>query len=236
MKVSEEKTQQEDAAARRPIIQAVQLTVRFAGQYVLRDVTLKIPRGQTLAIIGESGCGKTVLMKTIVGLVKPTSGHVFYDNVDINTLSAAELTVLRKKIGFVFQNAALFDSMTIGQNIAFPLHQHEQISPREERDRVYDLLSEVGLPEEVIHKRPAELSGGMRKRIDPSQSAALSGHQRDYYSRYADRAQSCRPGGHAVPKAALRRECFADSLRWSPQPVGFRGRPPSAAVCSWRGR
>lgn len=156
-----------------PIVTAENVSVQFGGQWILRDVSLSIPRGQTLAIIGESGCGKTVLMKTLVGLVQPTLGRVTFDGEDLAKLDIVDITKLRKRIGFVFQNAALFDSMTIGQNIAFPLHQQGGAPPREERDRVYDLLAEVGLPKEVLIKRPAELSGGMRKRVGLARALML---------------------------------------------------------------
>ncbi len=156
-----------------PIASAENISVQFGGQWILRNVTLSIPRGQTLAIIGESGCGKTVLMKTIVGLVQPTLGRVTFDGQDLSKLNAMELTKLRKRVGFVFQNAALFDSMTIGQNIAFPLQQHEGAARDDEHDRIADLLVEVGLPPEVLRKRPAELSGGMRKRVGLARALML---------------------------------------------------------------
>jgi phospholipid/cholesterol/gamma-HCH transport system ATP-binding protein len=149
------------------------LTVRFGNQFVLQEITLTIPRGQTVAIIGESGCGKTVLMKTVAGLVTPTTGRVQFDGTDLNGVSSVERAHLRRRIGFVFQNAALFDSMTIAQNIAFPLLQHRRVAESELRDRVFDLLGEVGLPNEVTNKRPAELSGGMRKRVGLARALML---------------------------------------------------------------
>ena len=103
-----------------PIVEVNDLHVQFAGQTILRDIGLSIPRGQTLALIGESGCGKTVLLKSLIGLVRPTQGEVLFDGQDINHLSDRDLTAQRIRFGFVFQNAALFDSMTIGQNVAFP--------------------------------------------------------------------------------------------------------------------
>jgi phospholipid/cholesterol/gamma-HCH transport system ATP-binding protein len=148
-----------------PLVIVKDLTVRFGQQTVLRDINIEIPPGQTLVILGESGCGKTVLMKSIVGLVRPTMGKVLFDNNDINQLNERELSHLRLRFGFVFQNAALFDSMTIGQNVAFPLRQHGRFSDKQVREMVLDRLSEVGLPESVIFKKPAELSGGMRKRV-----------------------------------------------------------------------
>ena len=106
--------------------------MRFGRQQVLRDVDLKIPRGQTVAVIGESGCGKTVLLKTIIGLLRPTRGAVRFDGQDLAELSERELTRQRIRFGFLFQQAALFDSMTIAQNIGFPLAAaHAQAAGRD---------------------------------------------------------------------------------------------------------
>ncbi|HEX6961158.1 MAG TPA: ATP-binding cassette domain-containing protein [Lacipirellula sp.] len=148
-----------------PLIDANNLSVRFGRQQVLRDITLSVPRGQTLAVIGESGCGKTVLLKTIIGLVNPTSGSVAFDGRRLDSLSDKELVELRTRFGFVFQNAALFDSMTIEENILFPLRQHKVGRDAEHQRAMLQLLTEVGLPKSVLAKRPAELSGGMRKRV-----------------------------------------------------------------------
>ncbi len=156
-----------------PLVELRDLTLQFAGQTILDHINLKIPRGQTLVIIGESGCGKTMLLKTVVGLIKPTSGQVLYDGQDINDLSDLEMTGLRRKFGFVFQNAALFDSMTIGENVAFPLVQHDLASGRKLRRTIIEALAEVGLPETVTTKRPAELSGGMRKRVGLARALVL---------------------------------------------------------------
>ena len=146
------------------IIQLQGVDVRFGPQAVLRDITLAVPRGQTLAIIGESGCGKTVLLKTIIGLVEPTAGQVLFDGQPMDSFTEQELSRQRTRFGFVFQNAALFDSMTVEQNILFPLVPHEPRS-NDKRERMMTLLAEVGLPENALRKRPAELSGGMRKRV-----------------------------------------------------------------------
>jgi len=147
------------------LVEVKKLSVNFGSQSVLRDIELSIPPGQTLVLLGESGCGKTVLMKSIIGLVEPTLGAVYFDDQDINRLSDRRLSQLRLRFGFVFQNAALFDSMTIGQNVAFPLRQHGRFSSDQIREMVLSRLSEVGLPDSVVFKKPAELSGGMRKRV-----------------------------------------------------------------------
>ena len=147
------------------LVQVQDLTVRFGRQGVLRDINLEIPSGQTLVLLGESGCGKTVLMKSIIGLIQPTYGNVLFDTEDLSKLGDRQLSHLRLRFGFVFQNAALFDSMTIGQNVAFPLRQHGRFTDQQIREMVLSRLSEVGLPDDVVFKKPAELSGGMRKRV-----------------------------------------------------------------------
>ena len=147
------------------IVDVEKLSVTFGSQEVLQDITLRIPPGQTLALLGESGCGKTVLMKSIIGLVKPTKGKIEFDGENINRLNERQLSRMRLRFGFIFQNAALFDSMTIGQNVAFPLRQHGRFSDNQIREMVLSRLSEVGLPDSVVFKKPAELSGGMRKRV-----------------------------------------------------------------------
>jgi phospholipid/cholesterol/gamma-HCH transport system ATP-binding protein len=126
-----------------------------------------------VAIIGESGCGKTVLLKTMIGLLHPTHGTVWFDGQELAGLPEQELARQRTRFGFLFQQAALFDSMTIAQNIAFPIRQHT----KKTEDEIYRIitarLAEVGLPENVLEKKPAELSGGMRKRVGLARALAL---------------------------------------------------------------
>ena len=157
----------------RPLVELQRVSVAFGHQHVLRDIDLSIPRGQTLAIIGESGCGKTVMLKTIIGLLRPTQGSVCFDSRNLAELSERELSQQRLRFGFLFQQAALFDSMTIAQNIAFPLRQHSTKSPDEIHHITSSRLAEVGLPESILHKKPAELSGGMRKRVGLARALAL---------------------------------------------------------------
>ncbi len=157
-----------------PLIETRSLYVQFGRQQVLRNICLAVPRGQTLAVIGESGCGKTVLMKTMIGLVKPTRGEVLFDGQRLDRLNEQELTRQRIRYGFVFQQAALFDSMTIAQNVAFPLRQHDHKTDSETRQIVLQRLTEVGLPESVAQKKPAELSGGMRKRVGLARALVLN--------------------------------------------------------------
>jgi phospholipid/cholesterol/gamma-HCH transport system ATP-binding protein len=156
-----------------PLVELRDLTVRFGRQTILNKLNIVIPRGQTVAIIGESGCGKTMLLKLIVGLVKPSGGQVIYAGQDLTTMSEVQLTQLRRKFGFVFQNAALFDSMTIGQNVAFPLQQQGLYGGRRAEQMVLERLAEVGLPDNVVPKRPAQLSGGMRKRVGLARALIL---------------------------------------------------------------
>ncbi len=157
---------------RPPMVQLRSVDVAFNGHGVLRQIDVSIPRGQTLVIIGESGCGKTVLLKTTIALVRPTRGQVNFDGQDLNAMNDAELTKRRTRFGFVFQQAALFDSMTVGQNVAFPLLEAKR-SRAEIDEIVHARLAEVGLPESVISKKPAELSGGMRKRVGLARALAL---------------------------------------------------------------
>ncbi len=155
------------------ILRVEHLWVRFGRHLVLRELNLGIRRGQTVAVIGESGCGKTVFLKTLVGLQRPSRGAVYFDGQNLAELGERELSRIRTRFGFVFQQAALFDSMTIAQNVAFPLRQHSGRSEAEIREIVRARLAEVGLPEQVLGKKPAELSGGMRKRVGLARALAL---------------------------------------------------------------
>ncbi len=140
------------------------VSIQFGHQPVLRDISFEVPRGQTLAVIGESGCGKTVLLKLLIGLLRPTKGRIVFDGRDLNELSEAELTRQRLRFGFLFQGAALFDSLSVYENVAFGLR--EQGRPDADiRETVRQRLQEVGLPDDVDAKKPAELSGGMKKRV-----------------------------------------------------------------------
>lgn len=157
-----------------PLLRVDDLHVTFGAQTVLRGITLEIPRGQTLAIIGESGCGKTVLLKALIGLVRPVRGAVVFDDQNLAELSDRQLSEQRLRFGFVFQNAALFDSMTVGQNVAFPLRQQGHTQPQAIERTVLARLAEVGLPDSVVTKKPAELSGGMRKRVGIARASVMN--------------------------------------------------------------
>jgi phospholipid/cholesterol/gamma-HCH transport system ATP-binding protein len=157
-----------------PILELRDLDITLSGQCVLRGINLQIPRGQTLAVIGESGCGKTVLLKALIGLIKPTRGQVCFEGRDLAQLSEKQLTRERIRFGYLFQHSALFDSMTVAQNVAFPLKQHRELDDHELAGAVMSRLGEVGLPEGVLAKRPAELSGGMRKRVGLARALVMN--------------------------------------------------------------
>ena len=148
------------------MIQVRDLWKSFGENHVLKGITLSIPRGQTYVVLGGSGSGKTVLMKHVIGLLKPDRGTVHVDGVEISGLTGKELTEARGVFGMVFQWAALFDSMTVFENVAFPLRERGHApSPEVVREKVLAKLKVVDLGEEVLERYPAELSGGMRKRV-----------------------------------------------------------------------
>ncbi len=157
-----------------PVLRVQGLGLRFGSQQVLREISFSVYPGQTLAIIGESGCGKTVLLKSLVALVRPQQGEVWFHDRNMLALDDRELTRMRLRFGFVFQNAALFDSLNVEQNIAFPLRRQGRKSEAEIRRIVRRRLHEVGLPESVLAKKPAQLSGGMRKRVGLARALAVS--------------------------------------------------------------
>jgi len=155
------------------LIEMQHVSVQFGSQAVLRDVSLSIGHNQTVAIIGQSGCGKTCLLKLVIGLLKPTSGCVLFDGKNLADLSDRELTRQRVRFGYLFQGAALFDSLSVFENIALGLREQRRFTDRELRERVRQRLLEVGLNSEVESKKPAELSGGMRKRVGLARALAL---------------------------------------------------------------
>ena len=159
-----------------PVMEIQNLSMQFGNHEVLRDISLVLPAGQTLAVIGESGCGKTVLLKAMNGLLRPTLGEVRFEGKALAHMNEHELARMRTRYGFVFQGAALFDSLTIADNIAFPLREHTRISAAEISEIVESLLAEVGLPRSVATKKPMQLSGGMRKRAGLARALALDPH------------------------------------------------------------
>jgi phospholipid/cholesterol/gamma-HCH transport system ATP-binding protein len=156
-----------------PIVVLDHVSVQFGQQRVLRGIELRIQRGQTVAVIGESGCGKTVLLKMLVGLIQPTAGSVFLEGQSLGKLRERDLIALRLRVGFLFQGSALFDSLTVFDNVAFGLRMLRRLNELEVRDRVRQRLQEVGLPASVESKMPSELSGGMKKRVGLARALAL---------------------------------------------------------------
>jgi phospholipid/cholesterol/gamma-HCH transport system ATP-binding protein len=158
---------QSDAA-----ISVVGLTKRFGSQTIWEDVTFDVPRGEITVILGPSGTGKSVLLKHFVGLLKPTAGHVYVEGKDIPTLNEKDLFEVRKKFGVLFQDGALFGSMSIEDNVAFPLREHTDLSEGTIRQLVQEKLELVGLAG-AEKKFPAEISGGMKKRAGLARSLVL---------------------------------------------------------------
>ena len=157
-----------------PLIVFDHVGIEFPPQRVLNNIQLAVPRGQTVVIIGESGCGKTVMLKLIIALLRPTVGRVTFDGRTLAELDDRELTKQRLRFGFLFQGAALFDSLTVFDNVAFGLREMRRNSEAEIRDMVKQRLQEVGLPANIDAKKPAELSGGMKKRVGLARALALN--------------------------------------------------------------
>src|SRR5262245_20216969 len=156
-----------------PLVDVIDLRKSFDTVDVLRGVSLTLPRGVTLVIMGGSGSGKTVLLRCIAGLLRPDAGQVRLFGRNIERLSEEDMLPLRRRLGYVFQGAALFDSLTVEQNVAFPLREHTALPTAEIHARVVHFLSLVGLGEEVLPLLPAELSGGMRKRVGIARALSI---------------------------------------------------------------
>jgi phospholipid/cholesterol/gamma-HCH transport system ATP-binding protein len=160
------------ASAISPAVELQNVTKSFGGRRVLDDVSLTVPAGRSLGILGRSGTGKSVTLRHMIGLVTPDEGRVIVEGHDLATLRPAELAKVRQRIGFLFQGAALFDSISVGENVAFPLQRHTKLKAAAIRDRARELLREVGLEDEY-DTMPAQLSGGMRKRAGLARAMAL---------------------------------------------------------------
>ena len=144
----------------------------FGSQKVLNGIDLSVARGETVAILGKSGTGKSVLLKLVVGLQKPDSGTIRVAAQEITGLTTEQLNEVRKKLGFLFQQSALYDSMTIAENVAFPLERHTKMSESERANKVRELLASVGM-ERDLDKLPSQISGGMQKRVGLARALAL---------------------------------------------------------------
>src|SRR3989338_8388039 len=146
------------------MIEARKLVKAFNGRLVLNQLNLSVNKGETLVIIGRSGCGKSVFIKHLIGLMKPDSGEILIDGKTVSALSFKQLNQLRMRFGMLFQGSALFDSMTVGENVGFSLTEHTDLSQRVVRERVQESLEHVGL-KGIEDLKPSELSGGMKKRV-----------------------------------------------------------------------
>jgi phospholipid/cholesterol/gamma-HCH transport system ATP-binding protein len=156
-----------------PVIAVENVRKTFGSHTVLNGISLRVSRGETLAILGRSGTGKSVLLRLIIGLEKPNSGSIRVDGRDIASLALDQLGEIRKKMGFLFQHAALYDSLTVGENVAFPLRHHRgDMSKAEIAEYVNQLLAEVGM-EGNLEKMPSDISGGMQKRVGLARALAL---------------------------------------------------------------
>jgi phospholipid/cholesterol/gamma-HCH transport system ATP-binding protein len=163
----------EETGKNAPPIQVKALRKSFGKQKVLNGIDLEVAQGETLSVLGQSGTGKSVLLKILIGLQSPDSGSVRVHGQEINGVARAPLNEIRKKIGFLFQNSALYDSMTVEENVAFPLERHSNLTDAQRKKRVRELLSSVGM-EKALDKLPGQISGGMQKRVGLARALALS--------------------------------------------------------------
>lgn len=148
------------------------LSKRFESQKVLNGIELDLPKGRSLAVLGRSGTGKSVLLKLIIGLLEPDTGSVFVSGQSITTMEENQRNEIRRNIGFLFQHGALYDSLTVEDNVEFPLRRHTTLSSGKRKSRVRELLSRVGM-EEASSKMPSEISGGMKKRAALARALVL---------------------------------------------------------------
>jgi len=154
------------------MIELIDIHKSFNDLMVFSGLNLTIPTGSITSVLGRSGGGKSVLLKHIIGLLRPDRGRILVDGKDIVTMNDRQLNDIRRRFGMLFQEAALFDSMTVGENVAFPLREHTELSEAEIRDKVRAKLAQVGLAG-IEDKMPAELSGGMKKRVGLARAIAL---------------------------------------------------------------
>src|SRR5438552_9857956 len=145
---------------------------KFGDQTVLNGISLHVERGETVAVLGRSGTGKSVLLKLIIGLQPSDSGSVTIEGQQVTGLDVKQLNEVRKKIGFLFQQAALYDSLTVEENVAFPLSRHATMSDADRNKRAHELLASVGM-EQDLEKLPSQISGGMQKRVGLARALAL---------------------------------------------------------------
>jgi len=155
-----------------PPVRVSALSKSFGQQSVLRGISIEVEQGETLSILGRSGTGKSVLLKLMIGLTKPDAGSIRVFGEEVTSMAPGRLDELRKKMGFLFQQAALYDSLTVEENVAFPLRRHARMPDNQRNERVRELLGTVGM-ERDARKLPAEISGGMQKRVGLARALAL---------------------------------------------------------------
>jgi phospholipid/cholesterol/gamma-HCH transport system ATP-binding protein len=160
-------------STQKPAIQVKSLRKSFGSQVVLDAIELEVSQGETLAVLGRSGTGKSVLLKLIIGLQQPDAGSVSIHGQEVTGMPLEQLNEIRKKMGFLFQSAALYDSMTVEDNVGFPLKRHTTMSAASRKRKVAELLLSVGM-EKNLQKMPAQISGGMKKRVGLARALALS--------------------------------------------------------------
>jgi len=155
-------------------IEVTNLKKRFGKHQVINDLSIKIPKGKITTILGFSGAGKSTLLKHFLGLIKPDSGEIYVDKLELSSLEDSDLIIFRRKFGMLFQYAALFDSLTAFDNIAFPIREFSDLNNQEIEEKVNSLIQAVGLESHSAQKFPDELSGGMRKRVGLARALALN--------------------------------------------------------------
>ena len=210
-----------------PAIRLDHVSKSFGTRTILDDVSFDVARGTAVVILGRSGTGKSVALKHIIGLLKPDRGRVFVEGEDIAALDSRGLARVRMRMGFLFQNAALFDSITVGENVAFPLRRHSTLSDIEIRGRAQEKLAQVGLAKEY-EKMPADLSGGMRKRAGLPGRSRWTRRSSWWTSRARDSIRS-RPG-RSTPCCSISRRAGERPSWWSRTIFRARGRWET----SWR--
>lgn len=161
------------SASREDLVRFRDVDKAFGSQKILDNVSFSVPRGDAFCLLGRSGVGKSVTLKLLIGLLRPDGGEIMVDGNNVAELSRSDLSRVRKRIGFLFQHSALFDSISLGENVAFPLRRHSDLSPSEIREESRSKLEQVGLGDHY-DKMPSELSGGMRKRAGLARALAMN--------------------------------------------------------------
>ena len=161
-----------DTGSNEPAVSVKGLTKSFGEQRVLNGINLDVSKGEILAVLGRSGTGKSVLLKLLIGLEQPDAGSIRIEGQEIAGLTGKPLSEIRKKMGFLFQQAALYDSLTVQDNVTFPLNRHTTLNEQERKNRAHELLESVGMTDH-LEKLPSEISGGMQKRVGLARALAL---------------------------------------------------------------